>query len=72
MATEAPTEPTRRRSTVRERAPVTGGANRDELPAKIEVQPAPPPEPTATEANESSEAEQPRRSGWWSRRFAGC
>ena len=71
MATEAPTEPTRRRSTVRERAPVTGGANRDELPAKIEVQPAPPPEPTATEANESSEAEQPRRRGWWSRRFAG-
>jgi ribonuclease E len=71
MATEPPTEPARRRSTVRERAPVTGGTNSEELPAKIEVQPAPPPEPTATEANKTSEAEQPRRSGWWSRRFAG-
>jgi ribonuclease E len=70
-AIESPTERTRRRSTVRERAPVTGGTSGEEIPAKIEAQPAPPPEPTATEANKTSEAEQPRRSGWWSRRFAG-
>jgi ribonuclease E len=71
-ATEAPSEPTRRRSTVRERAPVAGSNNSEELPAKIDVQPAPPPpEPAATEANKTSEGEQPRRSGWWSRRFAG-
>jgi ribonuclease E len=72
MATEAPTEPTRRRSTVRERAPVRGSNNSEELPAKIEAQPAPPPpEPAVTDANKTSEGEQPRRSGWWSRRFAG-
>jgi ribonuclease E len=71
IASEAPSEPTRRRSTVRERAPVAGSNNSEELPAKIEVQPDPPPEPAVTDANKTSEGEQPRRSGWWSRRFAG-
>ena len=70
-ATETPAESPRRRSTVRERAPV-GGNKSDEIPAKIETQPAPPtPEPTVTETNDASEGERPRRSGWWSRRFAG-
>ena len=73
MATDAPTEPTRRRSTVRERAAAAaaGSNNSEESPAKIEVQPAPPPEPAVTDADKTSEGEQPRRSGWWSRRFAG-
>jgi ribonuclease E len=70
-ATEAPTESPRRRSTVRERPPVSGG-NSEEIPAKIDAQPAPPaPEPTVSEANKASEGDRPRRSGWWSRRFAG-
>jgi ribonuclease E len=70
MATETPTAPPRRRSTVRERAPV--GNDSEENPAKIDTQPAPAaPEPTVTETNNASEGERPRRSGWWSRRFAG-
>jgi ribonuclease E len=71
MASEVPIEPPRRRSTVRERAPL-GGSNSEEIPAKIETQPAPPtPEATVTETDNVSEGERPRRSGWWSRRFAG-
>ncbi|MGB8631514.1 MAG: Rne/Rng family ribonuclease [Xanthobacteraceae bacterium] len=71
MATEVPTEPPRRRSTVRERAPL-GGSNSEEITTKIETQSAPPaPEPTVTETNSAPESERPRRSGWWSRRFAG-
>jgi ribonuclease E len=69
--TEARPEPPRRRSTVRERPPVAGSKS-EETPAKIETQPAPPAsEPTVTETNNASEGERPRRSGWWSRRFAG-
>ena len=62
-------EAPRRRSTVRERAPIVSG---DETPA-----PAPPPsvapapEPAVTESNEAPASDQPRRTGWWSRRFAG-
>jgi ribonuclease E len=61
----------RRRSTVRERAPMAGSSS-EEMPGKIEPQPASPaPEPIVTETNDTSEGERPRRSGWWSRRFAG-
>ncbi|HXW41247.1 MAG TPA: Rne/Rng family ribonuclease [Xanthobacteraceae bacterium] len=63
-AQPAPAEPPRRRSTVRERAPVGGG----EAPSPQTEQPA-PPEPVITEAGEGTD--RPRRSGWWSRRFAG-
>jgi hypothetical protein len=28
-------------------------------------------EPVISETNEASEGERPRRTGWWSRRFAG-
>jgi ribonuclease E len=70
-ATEAPAESPRRRSTVRERPPVTGG-NSEEIPVKIDAQPAPSaPEPTVSETNDATEGDRPRRSGWWSRRFAG-
>jgi ribonuclease E len=61
----------RRRSTVRERPPIAGSS--EETPERIESQPASPaPEPIITETgNDAPEGERPRRSGWWSRRFAG-
>jgi len=64
-------EPVRRRSTVRERAPVVGT---DEPPAQAPsppVAPAPAPQPVVTEISEATEGDQPRKTGWWSRRFAG-
>ena len=65
-----PEEPVRRRSTVRERAPV--GAP-DETPAPPQTQQpvSPTPEPVITEIGEAGETDRPRRTGWWSRRFAG-
>jgi ribonuclease E len=66
-----PAEPEspRRRSTVRERAPVTSGEDAAAIAAPPTPQPA--PEPTVTENNGTAEGDQPRRTGWWSRRFAG-
>jgi len=70
-ATMATEQQIRRRSTVRERVPIAGSGS-EEVPEKIEPQPAPSaPEPIVTETGNSSEGERPRRSGWWSRRFAG-
>jgi ribonuclease E len=61
-------EPPRRRSTVRERAPLVSGAE----PAPPPAQPqSPAPQPVVTEVGEGENTERPRRSGWWSRRFAG-
>ncbi|MDE1973911.1 MAG: ribonuclease E/G, partial [Hyphomicrobiales bacterium] len=61
----------RRRSTVRERAPTA--ANDTEAASSM-----PPPQPSApaaqpviTEGGENEQTDKPRRSGWWSRRFAG-
>ncbi len=62
-------EPVRRRSTVRERAPV-GGSENVSPPAPSQSAP-PAPEPVVTDASESGDADRPRRTGWWSRRFAG-
>jgi ribonuclease E len=75
-------EPPRRRSTVRERAPfLFDGDPPAESVAPEATPPAPAPEPAASSATpepaaQSPEAEpeasnQPRRTGWWSRRFAG-
>jgi ribonuclease E len=64
-------EPVRRRSTVRERAPVGGGG---EASAQAPTQPAAPAsasEPVVIETNEAAEGDRPRKTGWWSRRFAG-
>ena len=63
-------EPPRRRSTIREPAPFAIGS------AEAPVVPPPAPIPQATVVVESSEqkpeeGEQPRRTGWWSRRFMG-
>jgi ribonuclease E len=59
----------RRRSTVREPAPTANNAE----PAHSPAAPAPTaaPEPVITEIGDEESAEQPRRRGWWSRRFAG-
>jgi ribonuclease E len=60
-------EPSRRRSTVREPAPMAG--NNEASP------PAQPPNPTAppviTELDDGEETKRPRRSGWWSKRIVG-
>jgi ribonuclease E len=70
-APAAEPEPTRRRSTVRERAPMTGG---EDAPSSL---PSPAPsaspvsEPAVPDANEAADGDRPRRTGWWSRRFAG-
>jgi ribonuclease E len=64
-------EPARRRSTVRERAPVSTG---EDMPASApaSAQPvSPAPEPVVTDGGEAADSERPRKTGWWSRRFAG-
>ena len=59
----------RRRSTVREPAPVSGST---ETAAPAAIPPASPAaEAVVTEVDESESANRPRRSGWWSRRTAG-
>jgi ribonuclease E len=63
-------EPPRRRSTVREPAPIA--APSDAAPQQAPIQaPSSAPQPVVTEVGESESADRPRRSGWWSRRFAG-
>jgi ribonuclease E len=59
---------TRRRSTVREKVSFASGPASDAAPAMPASvgQPAPAPEEAA-----SPEGEQPRKAGWWSRRFGG-
>jgi ribonuclease E len=71
-------EPPRRRSTVRERAPSFFGGDRPaEAAAPEPPAPAPAPEPAAQEpaapspTPDTAAPDQPRRSGWWSRRLAG-
>jgi ribonuclease E len=61
----AESESSRRRSTVREPAPVAGAEHAAPTPQAT-------PEPVITELNETDESdERPRRTGWWSRRSAG-
>ncbi|MGO9050130.1 MAG: Rne/Rng family ribonuclease [Xanthobacteraceae bacterium] len=59
----------RRRSTVREPAPNTTAG---EAPQPTPMPPpSAAPQPVVTENGKNESAERPRRSGWWSRRFAG-
>jgi ribonuclease E len=69
----APAEMTpspRRRSTVRERAPVTvSGDSEPATPAPVALPPAAElPQPVVVESPEAAGGEQPRRSGWWRKR----
>jgi ribonuclease E len=62
----------RRRSTVREPAPLYFGGRPAESAAPEAPPPAPASEPAApSPAPEVAAPNQPRRTGWWSRRFAG-
>jgi ribonuclease E len=58
----------RRRSTVREKVSFLVDAQPDAAPA-IHRQPEPAPAPQAQPASEATDDGQPRRAGWWSRRF---
>ena len=68
---EQQAEPPRRRSTVRERAPIGGSDDAPPPAATTPVPPAPAPEPVITEVAATEGTNQPRKTGWWSRRFAG-
>jgi ribonuclease E len=62
-------EPVRRRSTVRERAPIGGEGS---TPSATPVQPtAAAPEPVVNDVGATADTDRPRKTGWWSRRFAG-
>jgi ribonuclease E len=66
--------PVRRRSTIREPAPVVGGAFDSAATATTASPPDPVPEITSATAseNEAAPAEnKPRRAGWWSRKILG-
>jgi len=58
----------RRRSTIREPAPVSGTA---EAPPASLPPASPAREPAITEVDEADSANRPRRTGWWSKRSAG-
>jgi ribonuclease E len=62
-------ESTRRRSTVREPAPIGFVAERSAEP--VEAAPPEPPQPVVISPTESDDADRPRRSGWWSRKVLG-
>jgi ribonuclease E len=61
-AAEAP----RRRSTVREPAPVFTEGAHQAVPAPVTRS-----EPVASSSSEADEANKPRRTGWWARRLLG-
>ena len=76
VSAEAPSveqqaEPPRRRSTVRERAPIGGSDDAPPPAATAPVTPTPAPDPVITEVAETEGTDRPRKTGWWSRRFAG-
>ena len=65
----APAEPPRRRSTVREPAPVFGGSAETSAPPP--PMPVPAPTPVITEASSGEAESKPRRTGWWAKRLLG-
>ena len=76
-AAPAPDEPSqesdkaaRRRSTVREKVSFAGSAP-SEAPAPVTPAPEPAAGVSAEPAAESNGESQPRKAGWWSRRFGG-
>ena len=63
--------PTRRRSTVREPAPVGFSSEPPATPVPVYVVPAEPPQPAVSDASQNEDSARPRRSGWWSRKVLG-
>ena len=61
-------EPPRRRSTVREPAPVFSGSAPVVMPMPRRQPPAPP---VVSHAAEAEDASKPRRTGWWAKRLLG-
>jgi ribonuclease E len=60
----------RRRSTVREKVSFLSSPAADNAPPASAMEPSPAPAP-AVEETAPATAEQPRKAGWWSRRFGG-
>jgi len=56
---------------VRERAPIAASDEAPPPAATAPVAHAPAPDPVVTEDAETEGADRPRKTGWWSRRFAG-
>src|SRR5262249_34832390 len=61
----------RRRSTVREPAPISVAGEHDAAHDAAVPAPSEPPQPVVISPTDSEEADRPRRSGWWSRRVLG-
>jgi len=56
---------------VRERVPIAPNDAEAVSSAQPPQPSAPTSQPVITEVGESEQTDKPRRSGWWSRRFAG-
>ena len=69
-ATPEASEPSRRRSTVREPAPQAWGEDAAPPPPTF-TGPVPTVEPVVTSSAASEDSDRPRRAGWWSRRVLG-
>jgi len=61
----------RRRSTVREPAPLSVAVERSATHEPAASAPQEPPQPVIISPTDGDEADRPRRSGWWSRRMLG-
>jgi ribonuclease E len=66
----SPSEAARRRSTVREPAPISVGRE-DSATHEPVASPSGPPQPVVISPTEGDDSDRPRRSGWWSRRVLG-
>jgi ribonuclease E len=64
-------EPQRRRSTVREPAPVFSGESAPVVMPMPAPQPVPMPAPIVSSSAETDDASKPRRTGWWAKRLLG-
>lgn len=66
-----PAAPTRRRSTVREPAPVFSAGSTPGVTATPAPEPAPAPAAASEPAPADDDASKPRRTGWWAKRLLG-
>jgi ribonuclease E len=65
-----PSEAPRRRSTVREPAPISVASEHSAAHEPV-ASPSEPPQPVVISPSAGDESDRPRRSGWWSRRVLG-